>query len=86
MTRLWPNGVPVQVTLNADGVPVSFLWQGHWHTVAAIANRWRLRSSWWLPDADAHREYIKLTTQGGLLCTLYRDLRDDAWYCMRVYD
>lgn len=54
--------------------------------MAQIANRWRVRAGWWLPDAEATREYVKLTTTDGVLCTLYRDLRDGAWYCARVYD
>jgi hypothetical protein len=86
MTRLWPAGDPVQVTLAPDGTPSRFFWRGRWHSVAAIANRWRVQSSWWQPAAQAQREYLKLTTAGGLLCVLYRDLRDDAWYCARVYD
>ena len=86
MTRLWPAGDPVQVIPAEGGAPGQFFWHGRWHTVATVANRWRVRSSWWLPAADAHREYFKLTTTGGLLCTLYRDMRDDSWYCMRVYD
>lgn len=86
MTRLWPTGDPVQVVRAGDGAPARFFWHGGWHTVDMVANRWRVRSTWWLPAADAHREYFKLTTTDGLLCTLYRDLRDDAWYCMRIYD
>lgn len=86
MTRLWPAGHPIQAEVADDGAPVRFFWQGQWHTVAAIANRWRVRSSWWSPEATTHREYFKLTTTGGLLCALYRDLRDDAWYGVRIYD
>jgi hypothetical protein len=86
MTRLWPAGEPVDVVLKPDGLPSRFLWRGRWHTVAAVANRWRVRSSWWQPAADAHREYIKLTTTDGLLCTLYHDLREGSWRLMRLYD
>lgn len=86
MTRLWPAGEPVEVALGEDGLPTRFLWRGRWHTVAAIANRWRVRSSWWLPAADAHREYVKLTTVDGWLCALYRDLRDGTWHFVRLYD
>ncbi len=68
MTRLWPNGDPVQVVVADTGILNQFLWHG----------RGRVRSSCWLPAADAYREYFKLTTTGGLLCTLYRDLRDNS--------
>ncbi len=86
MTRLWAEGVRIQVEEGADGAPVRFLWGDTWHEVSVVANCWRVRATWWLPEADAHREYVKLTTADGLMCTLYRDLRDGAWYCARVFD
>jgi hypothetical protein len=86
MARLWPQGELVEMELQSDGLPLRFLWHGNWHPVAHVANRWRVRVSWWLPAAHAAREYVKLTTTDGLLCTLYRDLADDRWYCARVFD
>lgn len=86
MTRLWADGQPVAVEPGPDGLPRRFFWQSAWHDVAHIANRWRIQTGWWLPGADAARAYIKLVTTTGLLCTLYQDLRDGAWYCARVYD
>ena len=59
-------------------------WRGRWHAVATIANRWRVRSAWW--SADAWREYFKLTTADGLLCTVYHDLQSDSWFWARLYD
>ena len=84
MTRLWPEGDAIQVTPGGDGLPVAFLWQGAWHAVASIALRWRVRADWW--SDEAWREYVKLTTTDGLLCTLYRDLNTGAWFCARLYD
>ncbi len=86
MTRLWPAGDPVQVTIGPDGLPCAVRWQGTWHPVASIARRWRVRASWWTPDAEAWREYVKLTTTDGLLCTLFCDLRTGEWFCSRLYD
>jgi len=86
MTRLWPAGDPVQMTLSPDGAPHAFLWAGAWHPVAAIANRWRVRAGWWAPDAAAWQEYIKLTTADGLLCVLAHDLQGDAWRLVRLFD
>ncbi len=84
MTRLWAEGEPVEVTLDAEGAPRAFLWRGQWRPVAQIANCWRVQASWWADDA--WREYTKLVTSDGMLATLYRDLRSGAWYCARVYD
>jgi len=86
MTRLWPAGEPVQMTLGADGTPQTFLWAGTWHLVAGVANRWRVRTGWWTPDAAAWQEYVKLTTADGLLCVLAHDLERDTWRLVRLYD
>ena len=74
MTRLWPAGDPVQMTLGLDGAPQTFLWAGVWHPVGAVANRWRVRASWWTPGAAAWQEYVKLTTTDGLFCVLAHNL------------
>jgi hypothetical protein len=86
MTRVWPAGDPIHVTTGADGLPQAFLWRGRWHQVAGIANRWRVQSSWWSPQAAAWREYFKLTTDDGLLCTLYRDMESEGWFFARLFD
>lgn len=86
MTRLWPDGDPIQVILSADGLPTRFSWQGTWREVVVVTNRWRVQASWWDPDANARREYITATTADGLLCTLYRDLHTGAWFWARLYD
>ena len=86
MTRLWPRGEPIEVTLGPQGAPQAFLWAGAWHPVAAIANRWRVRSGWWAPDAAAWQEYVKLATADGLLCVLAHDLQGGGWRLVRLYD
>jgi hypothetical protein len=65
-------------------MPQAFRWRGRWRQVTDIANRWRVRANWW--SDEAWREYVKLTTADGLLCTLYQDLRDGTWYFTRLYD
>ena len=91
MTYLWPTGDPIRVTLDDEGLPQRFWWRSAWHLVSAVANRWRVRTTWW--SAAAWREYVKVTTTDGLLCTLYRDLEasngaqgDDVWYFAELYD
>ncbi len=86
MTRLWPHGEPVPIQLDPAGSLQAFAWDGAWHPVAAIAKQWRVRTSWWAPEAEAWQEYVKLTTTDGLLCILTRDLRDDSWRMIRLYD
>ncbi len=84
MTYLWPAGDPIQVVVGADGLPQRFWWRGGWRQVTAIAARWRVRATWW--SEEAWREYVKVTTADGLLCTLYRDLAQGAWFCAELYD
>jgi hypothetical protein len=103
MTRLWPEGKPVE-TWGAEeappgtpagtpaGVPACFAWQGMSHRVVDVCNRWRIHTRWWEPSAAGGtggmiwREYVKVTTDIGLLCLLYRDLQDGGWFLARVYD
>lgn len=84
MTRFWPDGEPILVEVDADGLPARFVWRGQTHVVGRIANRWRLDEDWW--RARVRREYFKLTTETGLLVILYCDAAQSAWRLQRVYD
>ena len=85
MTRLWPEGEAVEAW--GDKRTLSgFVWKGASHQILQICNRWRLHTRWWDSDEAIWREYIKVTTDGGLLCLLYRDLYEDCWFLARVYD
>lgn len=91
MTRLLAEPEPITVDVDAAGLPVRFVWRGIVHEVDLIANRWRVTSTWWIASAAAAREYVKLSTAEGLLCTIYRDLTigesaADGWYMARVFD
>ncbi len=44
----------------------------------ALSPKGERRSVW--------REYVKVATDTGLLCLLYRDLHDGGWFLARVYD
>ena len=84
MTRLWSDGVLIQVVDNGDGKPQRLIWQGRRHAVAGITRRWRVQSDWW--REAVWRDYFKLTTDTGLLLILFHDLRSDEWYLQRLYD
>jgi hypothetical protein len=84
MSRLWAGGDPIQVAVDADGLPQAFYWRGAWRQVIRIANRWRVRAGWW--SEEAWREYFKIATADGLLCTIYHDLHAGAWCFVRLYD
>ena len=86
MARLWTDSQDIQVELNESGWPGRFTWQGQSHTVQHIRQRWQVDGDWWSAAGRVWREYIALTTAGGLLCVIYLDLLDQNWYLSRVYD
>ena len=97
MTRLRPEGEPVE-TWDEEETPAGFVWQQRSHHVVEVCNRWRVQTRWW--DGAGHpagggrrgpgeavwREYVKMATDTGLLCLLYRDLDRGGWFLARIYD
>jgi hypothetical protein len=85
LTRLWAVGEAVDAW-GGEETPAGFVWQGISHCVVDVCNRWRIHTRWWEPDQAVWREYLKVTTDRGLLCLLYRDLLDGGWFLARIYD
>jgi hypothetical protein len=84
MTRLWPEGIPIVVSLNHSGTPGELAWQGQPHSIHEIAKQWRVQGEWW---RNSHaRDYFKVVTTTGLLLIIYRDLQTNHWYLQRLYD
>ncbi|RME81668.1 MAG: hypothetical protein D6775_13020 [Caldilineae bacterium] len=83
--RLWQSGEAIRVVCDEYGRPLRFWWRGTRHEVAQICNRWRVHARWW-QASDGWREYIKLTTEDGLLCLLACDLEHQVWELARLYD
>jgi len=86
VTRLWPEGKPVEVVVGAGATPSAFRCFGRWWEVAEVCNRWRVREGWWREEGECWREYHKLLTREGLLCLLFHDLHGDGWFLERLYD
>ena len=85
MTRLWPDGEALEVW-GGEETPVGFARQATSHRVLKVYNRWRIHTRWWESEEVIWREYIKVATDKGLLCLLYRDLGSGGWFLARVYD
>lgn len=85
MTRLWPEGERVEAR-DEGHMPSEFTWQGTRHRISDVCNRWRVHTRWWEPRETVWREYLKVATDTGLLCLLYRDLIGGGWFLARVYD
>jgi hypothetical protein len=73
-------------TWGGEETPMGFNWRGASHQVAETCNRWWVHTRWWQPSETIWREYVKVTTDTGLLCLLYRDLLNGGWFLARVYD
>lgn len=85
MTRLWSDGELVE-TWGPEEVPDGFIWQRESHRIDDVCNRWRVHTRWWEPGETIWREYLKVTTDTGLLCLLYRDHLRGGYFMARLYD
>jgi len=85
VTRLWPEGEAIE-TWGEAATPDGFAWQGDHHRILEVCNRWRLHTRWWAPGETLWREYLKVATDTGLLCLLYRELPAGGWHLARLYD
>lgn len=85
MTRLSPAGEPLAVWGGGE-IPAGFIWQGGTHRIETVLTRWRVHTLWWEPNSAIWREYLKVTTDTGLMCQLYRDLPAGDWFLVRIYD
>jgi hypothetical protein len=79
VTRLFdpPRGVALDLDeegapTRVDGMPV------------LPTNRWVVDVDWWRRPVS--REYWRLVVGKSLLCEVYHDLDQDAWFLERVYD
>jgi hypothetical protein len=84
MSRLWPDGLPLQVQCDTLGRPVAVLIGGRRRRVREIMTRRRRRGAWW--QHEFWQEYLTLVTDDRLIMTLLRDLPDGGWRLLRLYD
>ena len=87
MSRLWEDGEDINVTLDTHGWPIRFVWQNQTHAVQRVLQYWNVDMDWWSEQGRVCRDYVSVTTSGGLLCVLYCDLLDQQrWRLSKVYD
>jgi hypothetical protein len=94
VTRLWPQGQPIQAWGGGEmqtsrvvcEAPDGFDWQQQPQRILEVCNRWRIHTRWWEAQQAIWREYWKVVTDAGLLCLIYRDLESGGWFLARVYD
>ncbi len=86
MTRLWPDGQPINVATDSQGRPVRFVWQERTHRLRHMQQRWQVDTDWWDEKGHIRRDYLAVITTDGLLCVLYLDLLTQNWYLAKLYD
>ena len=72
--------------VDAQGVPVSFGWQGQAHAIERLVQRWEVETDWWTEEGDVHRLHVAVITKTGLLCVLFFDYAAAEWRLTRLYD
>ena len=86
MTRLWPDGEPIEVDTDEGGRPVRFDWQGQSYRLHQVQQHWQVDNDWWSEEGRVWRDYLAVTTTTGLLCVIYRDLLAGDWFLAKLYD
>jgi len=83
MTRLFADSQPITVTLDEQGRPTAFTWQGRRHRLARVQMHWEVDTDWWTEEGRRQRAYWAVTTVGGMFCVIYRDMGNGAWQLER---
>lgn len=86
VTRLWTEGEPLAVTVNAAGRPTHLAWHAHSHAVQPIVQQWVVETGWWEEGGPIRRSYYALLTSEGLLCVIYHDHIQHEWRLSKLYD
>lgn len=85
MTRMPREAEPLEAWGGED-TPDGFIWRNASHQILEVANRWVIHTRWWEPNETVWREYLKVVTDTGMLCVVYRDLLRGGWFLARLYD
>ena len=83
MTRLLNPPRPISLRLNPAGRPCYLQAHPLVGDVQAVQS-WLVDMDWW--DNPVRREYWRIMLRGRILCEVFRDLDQDAWFLERVYD
>ena len=73
----------IKVTVNIEGVPLSFLRNDKRQKITGIYDTWRGVDEWGV-EAEVH--YFRVKTSRGLVYDIYHDLANNRWYLAKIHD
>ena len=87
MTRLWPEGLSLQVKTNSREQPSVFLLNDRRYVVERVVQQWEVDTDWWSEQGRVwRRRFAVITREEGMLCVLSYDVLKDEWRLDRLYD
>ncbi len=87
MSRLFDPALAVEMDIDSWGRPTRFTLLGRQHKLVRALQHWQVDTDWWHADGGVHREYWAVTTSGGLLCVVYKELEGQGgWFLAKMYD
>lgn len=90
MTRLWREGLPIQVQRASAlfGQPAKIRVDGRTLAIDRVWQSWRIDADWWEDQGAVSREFYTVTTKDPpMLLVLYQDnLADGKWFISKLYD
>lgn len=86
MTHTFQPPDQIHGSVDRDGSPTYFTWQGQRHKVVTKVESWEIHTNWWESTGVIRRVYHAIITDAGLFCVLYCDLLTNTWYMAKVYD
>lgn len=84
--RIHLKPAPIEVRTDAEGRPAALTLGGHPHRVQTVEDVREPRLEWWSPAGEVHRVYYLVTTDRGLICEVYHDVRGGGWFLARTMD
>ena len=87
MTRLWTEGLPLQVQTNGRDQPAAIQLNERRYVVERVVQQWEVDTDWWSAQGRAwRRHYAVLLRDAGLFCVLSYDVLAKEWRLERIYD
>lgn len=75
-----PVPFPIQVQVQAEGMPVRLSWGGRSYRVVSVYEHWRVHNRWW--EQPVRRDYYQVETDHQTVFTVFRD-EQGRWFLDR---